>query len=190
MTASDRVAPTEPLQVTTAWLDIARHPYEHLVRRWNWKSAVTSTIIRGAIFFTVNLSAGSDAAVSALLTEFGYRALLSGVIGSVTQTLRKCQPAWAATLSASIVLPAFTHLVEFTVHSIRGTPRLAAGVAASIAFTVLAVLFNLYAMRHGVFLVDQDQKSLLQDFAAMPKIIAGFVAAGPIALWRPVRRKG
>lgn len=178
----------EPLDAATVWANIARHPYEYLVRRWNWKSAATSTLIRGAIFFTANLTAGKEAAVAALLTEFTYRALLSGIVGSVTQALRKSEPAWAAGLSASVILPAFSHAVEFTAHSLRGTPRLGASIGASIAFTVISILFNLYAMRHGVLVVDgENPKSLWQDLVVMPRVVAGFLLVGPLALWRLLR---
>jgi hypothetical protein len=175
------------LRVAEAWAEIAKHPFYYLVRRWNWKSAVTSAILRGTIFFCTNLSAGRSAAVSAMLTEFGYRALLSGVIGSVTQALRSSKPYWAAALSASVILPAFAHVVEFSVHSLRGTPRLLTSVSVSIGFTVVAVLFDLYAMRRGVLVVDGEHTPLLKDLAAMPKTIAGFVAVVPLALWRVMR---
>lgn len=177
-----------PPRLGAVWADIALHPYEYLVRRWNWKSGATSAIVRGVIFFTVNLGAGRDAALGAMLTEFGYRTLLSGAVGSVTQALRTCEPAWAAGLTASVILPLIGHLVEFTVHSLRGTPRLGTSVAVSISFTVLSTLFNLYAMRHGVLVVGRCGRTLLQDLAAMPLLIAGFVAAGPLALWRLLRR--
>ncbi len=31
-----------------------------LVRRWNWKTALLSTLVRGSIFFSVNLTASWD----------------------------------------------------------------------------------------------------------------------------------
>jgi hypothetical protein len=61
-------------------------------------------------------------------------------------------------------------------------------VKVSIGFTVLTVLFNLYAMQRGVPVVGGEHRSLLDDLAAMPRIIAGFVAAGPLALWRLWRK--
>lgn len=188
--AAHREPECAPERVSDAWANILRHPYEHLVRRWNWKAAVTSAMLRGAIFFCANLGAGRNAAVAALLTEFAYRALLSGAIGSVTQGLRSCQPYWAATLSAAVVLPAFSHLVEFTVHSLRGTPRMLASVSVSIGFSVVTVLFNLYAMRHGVLIADREHTSLVKDLVAMPKIVAGFISAGPQWLWRLLRGRG
>jgi hypothetical protein len=187
---ADRPAEREELlRLGAAWAAIARNPYEYLIRRWNWKSAVISAILRGAIFFSTNLSAGRDAAIGAMLTEFGYRALLSGALGSVTQALRMCRPYWAATLTALVVLPAFSHTVEFIVHSLRGTPRIITSVSVSIGFSMATVLFNLYAMRRGVLIVNGERhRTLLEDLAMMPRIIAGFVAAGPLALWRFAER--
>jgi hypothetical protein len=184
---ADSITPPASSRLSEAWLDILTHPYEHLIRRWNWKSGLTSTILRGTIFFFTALRAGRAAAIAAFVTELGYRALLSGAIGSVTETLRKCRPQWAATLTACVILPAFSHLVEFTVHSLRHTPRLATGVTVSISFSVLTVLFNLYAMRRGVLLVGGERQSLLKDFAMMPKVLLGFILAGPRILWKLAR---
>ncbi len=152
-----------------------RHPYDYLVRRWNWKAGAISAVIRGCIYFATNLGAGRDAALAAMLTEFGYRTLLSGAIGSVTQALRECEPALAAGLTALAVLPLIGHLVEFTVHFLRGTPRLGISVAVSISFTIISTLFNLYAMRRGVLVVGDRARTLLEDLAAMPLLILGFV---------------
>jgi hypothetical protein len=184
--ASDET-PRGPSSLGAAWVGIVTHPYEHLVRRWNWKSGLTSTILRGSIFFSTNLSAGRNAALAALLTELGYRALLSGGIGSVTETLRKCRPEWAAALTVSVILPAFSHVVEFTIHSLRHTPHIKTSVTVSIGFSVLTVLFNFYAMRRGVLLVGSERQSLGKDLAVMPRIVLGFIVAGPLALRKLVR---
>jgi succinate dehydrogenase hydrophobic anchor subunit len=176
--------------VTEVFASLVRDPYHHLVKRWNWKSALTSMIVRGSIFFAANLAAGLGAAVGAMLADFSFRGFVAGVYGSVTQSLRKAEPVWAATLSAIVVLPLTSHAIEFLVHWLRGTPRLATSIEASIAFTVLSTLFNLYAMRHGVLLVDDaEKKSLARDFAMMPRVVAGFIAFGPVLVWRAARRK-
>jgi hypothetical protein len=164
-----------PRQLSAVWADIARHPYEYLVCRWNWKAGAVSAAIRGSIYFATNLGAGRDAALAAMLTEFGYRTLLSGAVGSVTQALRECEPAWAAALTALAVLPLAGHAVELTVHSLQGTPRLGISVAASVGFTVVSTLFNLYAMRRGVLVVGTRSRTLLEDLAAMPRLIVDFV---------------
>jgi hypothetical protein len=179
---------TEPT-VVEVFASLIGHPWRHLVLRWNWKSGVTSAIIRGSIFFTANLAAGLGAATGAMLTEFAYRTFLSGAYGAVTQALRKARPPWAAALSAAVVLPVCSHSVEFTVHWLRGTPKLAVSVIASVSFSVLSTLFNSYVMRRGVLVVgDGDRKTLLDDFAMMPRMIGGFVALVPVAVWRLARR--
>lgn len=176
--------------VLSVFRELARHPWTHLVRRWNWKSAVTSAILRAAIFFAVNLAAGPREAAGAMLAEFSYRVVISGFYGAVTQAFRRAEPAWAAFTVAMIVLPATSHLLEFTVHWLRGTPKLAASIIASICFTGISTVFNLYAMRRGVLVVGEERRSLWQDLRAMPRIIAGFLTEGPVRVWRLARGRG
>jgi hypothetical protein len=128
--------------VAAVWADLLRRPDIYLVARWNWKSAMTSALIRGGIYFFSNLSSGFASATSAMLVEFSYRTLLSGAYGSVTQALRDGEPEWAATWSATAVLPLTGHLIEFTIHSLRGTPHLRRSLIASVTFSVLSILFN------------------------------------------------
>jgi len=174
--------------VTAVWADLLRRPDIYLVARWNWKSAVTSAVIRGSIYFFSNLSAGFASATSAMLVEFSYRTLLSGVYGSVTQALRDGEPEWAATWSATAILPFTGHLIEFTVHYLRGTPHLRRSLIASVTFSVVSILFNAYAMRRGVLVTGSEGQSLGRDFLQMPRVIAAFIAAGPRELWRWANR--
>jgi len=174
--------------VASIWADILRRPDIYLIARWNWKSATTSALIRGSIYFFSNLSAGFLSATGAMLVEFSYRTLLSGVYGSVTQALREGEPEWAATWSATLVLPVIGHLIEFTVHTLRGTPHLRRSMIASVTFSVLSILFNAYVMRRGVLITGSQGQSLGRDFLQMPRMIAGFVAAGPRAIWRRIHR--
>jgi hypothetical protein len=174
--------------VAAVWADLLRRPDIYLVARWNWKSAMTSALIRGGIYFFSNLSSGFASATSAMLVEFSYRTLLSGAYGSVTQALRDGEPEWAATWSATAVLPLTGHLIEFTIHYLRGTPHLRRSLIASVTFSVLSILFNSYAMRRGVLITGREGESLGRDFLQMPRMIAGFIAAGPQALWRRIHR--
>ncbi|MBC7925149.1 MAG: hypothetical protein H7039_05785, partial [Bryobacteraceae bacterium] len=146
------------LTLRKAIRDICSHPFEHLILKWNWKSAVTSALMRGALFFTTNLSSGLRAATGALLAEFVYRTAISGFYGSLTQSFRKCEPVWAATLFVMIVLPLSSHAIEFTVHYLRGTPQLVRSITASICFTIVATLFNYYVMRRGVLVVGEERR--------------------------------
>ena len=67
--------PTTPTSLGEALWRLVSHPYELLVRRWNWKSALLSALLRGGIYFFVNLKVGLAAASAAMLTEWSYRVL-------------------------------------------------------------------------------------------------------------------
>src|SRR5262245_15617489 len=118
--------------------DLVRRPHVYVVRRWNWKSAFLSSLLRSTIFFFTNLDAGVAAAQAALLTELVFRGATAGCYGALTQAFRDARPAWAGTVAAMILLPAVSHTLELAVHWVRGTPRLAESIVASVVFTVLS----------------------------------------------------
>ena len=172
------------MTLAQAFGHLLRHPVQVLLGHFNWKTALFSTLLRCGIYFAVNLSAGFGAAWSALLTEVSYRAVLVGLEGALTQTFRQVQPAWQATLGALLVVPLFGHSVELTVHYLRGTVNLRASFAASVAFTVLATLFTLYAMRQGALVVGGESRPFAEDLKRLPALLAGFVALPFRALLR------
>jgi hypothetical protein len=167
---------------------LARHPYQHVVRRWNWKSAVLSAIVRSSLFFMANLSAGADAARAAFLTEVLFRCSTAGFYGAVTHAFRDAQPPMAGTLAAMLILPVTTHLLEFIVHRLRGTVRLAASIELSIAFTAISTAFNLFVMRRGALVVGAGSESIWSDLRRMPLLAAAFVVVLFRGPWRLVRR--
>jgi hypothetical protein len=160
-----------------------------LIRRWNWKAALSSSIVRGLIFFFANLRSGWHAAAGAMLAEYLFRAATSGFYGSVTQQLSQVEPEWQGVVCAMVLLPAWSHSLEFLVHWLRHTPHLKTSVIASMSFTVVSTAFNHYAMRRGALVVGGERDSFLTDMRAMPRMIAGFVAAGPIWAFRSLRRQ-
>lgn len=167
---------TEPRTVGEVFRSLAGHPWEMLGRRWNYKSAVLSSLVRASIFFGVNASAGMDAAVGAAMAEMALRLLTSGFYGALTQSFRQVEPRATAMLTAMVLLPAIAHSLELVVHWARGTPALAASITVSMAFTILSTAFNLFAMRHGVLIVGDGRRSMREDLAAMPRVVALFVA--------------
>lgn len=167
---------------------LVAHPVDNIVRRWNWKAAATSVMMRGSIFFTANLSAGLDAALAVLLTEFVFRTLTSGFYGAILQAFRRAEPAWAAALSTTILLPMTNHAAEFLIHWARGTPKLKTSIAASVVFTILSTLFNLYVMRQGVLVVGENSNSLWHDMKRMPGLVISFIAIVPRAIYRALVR--
>ncbi|HET8549013.1 MAG TPA: hypothetical protein VFL57_13445 [Bryobacteraceae bacterium] len=174
------LAPT-PAQVLVS---LVRHPYRNLIRRWNWKSGLSSALIRAAIFFSANVTAGLRAAVGAMVAELAYRAIISGFYGTVTEALRRAEPAWRTAVVAMVLLPSANHSIEFVIHWLRGTPNLRASIVASVCFTALSTLFNLYAMRRGVLIVGEERRTFIDDMRMMPRVIGSFVALGPLAVWR------
>jgi hypothetical protein len=134
---------------------------------------------RSLVFFTANLTAGPDAAVAAMTTEFVLRFMTSGFYGALTQAFSRVEPALHGTLAALVLLPSMAHALEFLVHWSRGTPELAASIIASMMFTVLSTAFNLFAMRRGVLIVGDGGGTLLSDLRRMPRIVLSFITASP-----------
>lgn len=166
---------------------IVTHPRQYLVAQWNWKSAVTSAVIRGLLFFATNISAGFKAATWALLLQFAFRAATSGFWGSITQAMRYAQPRWLAGLTVGVGLTALAHLLELLIHWWGGTAELKRSVLVSICFTMISNLFNLYVMQRNALVVGDEGDSLWKDMARMPRLIGGFVAWPVTALLRGAR---
>lgn len=162
-------------------------PAELIVRRWNWKAALFSSLVRGIIFFLANLKSGWRAATGAMLAEWIYRGITSGFYGAITQGLGETEPEWQGAMAAMILLPVMSHSLEFLVHWLRHTPHLKASVISSLIFTVISTLFNFYAMRRGTMVVGANSPSLADDLRRMPRMIGGFLAAFPRWIWKARR---
>lgn len=166
---------------------LARHPWDAVLRRWNWKSALLSAVTRAALFFGANLTAGWRAAAGAFLTELLFRACTSGFYGAITEAFVPVRPVWAGALTTMLLLPVLSHVLEFAVHFARGTPELWRSIALSAAFTVVSTAFNLFAMRRGVLVVGAGRGSIAADLRRLPGLIGAFAVAACRAvatLWR------
>ena len=161
----------QSVAVGAALRDLLANPYQLLVVRWNWKSALLSSIFRGGIFFAVNLKAGFNEATGALLAEFVLRLATAGFYGAITQAFRRAEPAWQATLAVMMLLPVVQHSLELAVHWYRGTALLAASIAASAVFTVISTTVNLHLMRRGAMIVGHGQHPLLMDIGIILKLL-------------------
>jgi hypothetical protein len=169
-------------------LNLLRHPVENVWRRWNWKSAVLSAVLRGGIFFAANLGAGLTAALGAMSIESAFYVTVAGFYGAILQSFRRARPVWLAALTTMVLIPAINHAMELTLHWASGTKKLKAGMIASICFSMLSALFNLFAMRRGVFIVGAERQSFVDDLRQLPRILLDFLTAVPRALW-PARLK-
>lgn len=166
---------SESKSVATILRELAADPWNELILRWNWKAALMSGLVRAGIFFGANLSAGTREAVGAMLAEFVWRFALSGFYGGFMQRMRFGTPQWLANVVLGLGLAVLNHSIEFAIHYARGTPKLKASIIASVCFTAISMLFNLYAMRQGAMVTGEDGQSLTRDLMRMPRIAVGFV---------------
>ena len=143
-----------------------------------------SSSTRAILFFCANLTAGWRAATGAMLAEFIFRATTAGFYGALTQNFRRVAPPWQAGLTVMILLPLSSHSLEFTLHWLRHTPKLAASIITSVIFTAISTLFNWYAMRKGALVVGSGSQSMGRDLLAMPRIIGQFCVVVPLYCWR------
>ena len=181
------VQPFAGVSVGEVLLRFVREPQKYLLARWNWKSAILSSLFRAAIFFFANLTAGLPAAMAAMGTELIFRGITSGFYGALTEGFREAEPPWAAAVGVLVLLPLANHSMEFLVHWLRGTRNLLPSITASVIFTALSTLFNLYAMRRGALIVGSERASLLEDLRRMPVLLLDFILLIPRRLWPALR---
>jgi hypothetical protein len=186
----------EEISVFDVFSNLVQHPAQ-LITRWNWKAALLGAILRASFYFTVYKASKENWVVTltAMLVEFVFRFVTSGVSGALIQSFRRASPAWIATAIVTVSLPVFSHSVEFITHYAQekyfATVFAAAendartkAFAISVMFSVLSAMFNIFAMRHGVLLVGagEETKSLGSDLKKIPKLIAEFVSFLPIQM--------
>ncbi|MDE0262984.1 MAG: hypothetical protein OXJ37_11330 [Bryobacterales bacterium] len=186
---SDKPNPADgarPLATTLggAIADIVRHPVHRLVRNWNWKAAVISACLRTTIFFTVNLTASWNSAVSAAVTELFYRAPMVGTLAAMSQSFRRVEPAWVASAVVMAVLPAMGHGIEFIVHWLRGTERLTESVAVSVAFSVATTGLNYLLHRRDVLVVGHGARPFRADIFQVAPQLFDMLLRKPMRLLR------
>ncbi len=142
---------------------IVRHPARFLRARWNWKAALLSGVMRGAIFFGAALDFGLPAAARALMVDAAFRVPVAGACAAVIQEVRWAEPRWAAIAVAVVGVPAGAHAIEIAAHSMAGTPVWWRAVAVSCGLSVVSSAVEWLLMRHGVLLVGPGSGSLGGD---------------------------
>ena len=179
-----------PHRVIDVFRYLVRHPIEMLVWRWNWKAALFSGVLRSMIYLFTHLKEGWRAALGAMSVEFFFRLVVSGASGSLVQAFHNAAPVWLATLCVMIMLPAFSHMIEFTLHTLNGDVNKGKAIIISISFSILSAIFNLFAMRRDALLVkDERAQSLGQDLVKLPKIVGEFMFYPLIWLWKRHKAK-
>ena len=148
-----------------------------VVRRLHWKSAVLSADLRACLFFGTTAGVGAAAAWHAAAVEVLVRVPIVGVLAAIAQARCTVEPAWRSTLLTVAVLPLGANAVEFIVHWRSGTPALKTSIVASLGLSVLATLFNQFAMRRGALLVGPRGRAFTDDFRQLPAMCAEFIVA-------------
>lgn len=198
--AEDMEQVWEPrISVADVFENLFHHPWQ-LLTRWNWKAVLLAMLVRGGFYFTIYKVSRESwlVTLTAVFVELFFRFFTTGIAGALVQSFRKATPVWLANVIVSIMLPAFSHTVEFITHyaqerylfdvfaaSQDGVARKRA-FAISVLFSVVSVLFNLHVMRRGVLLVGagEDTQSLKDDFKQLPLLVAEFVIALPVYISR------
>src|SRR6476620_3344203 len=170
--------PHTPKRVMDVFRELAKHPMDTLVWRWNWKAAVLSALLRAPIFFFTYFfkKEGLKVAVGAALAQSLFRFVFGGVNGAIIQLFSSLQPAWHALLTVPLVLAAFSHLMEFVVQTFydaqTGVNSKKSAITISVIISVISAVFNLFAMRRGALLVkDESKQPLWRDLVRMPWIV-------------------
>lgn len=177
--------------------NLIRHPAQ-IITRWNWKSASMGALLRASFYFTVYQASRESwiVTLTAVMVEMTFRFFTTGISGAVVQSFRKATPVWLANVIVSIMLPAFSHTVEFITHyaqeryffDIFASPQNSVArqraFAISVLFSVISALFNLFAMKHGVLLVGagEETKSFVDDIKRMPRMVGEFTAFLPVLI--------
>lgn len=128
-------------------------PVGLLVRRWNWKSALLSSLWRGLVFAVLAARGGWWAAGAAGGVEILLQAVAAGFSGAVTQAFHRVRPAWQGVGVAAVLILCIQHPLEFALHGVRGTPHWRSGILISMVFSVAAAAVNMGLMRRGYLMV-------------------------------------
>lgn len=158
--------------------DVLRHLIGNplaIIGRWNWKSALLSALIRGSIFFMTNLGEGTAAALNAFAIESSFYIVTAGFYGGIIESFRRVQPYWQAVVTVTVLVPLINHSLEFLLHWIGGTRRIAIGVAVSLVFSLFSANFNLFIMSRGTLIVGTGREPLWRDLVRIPRLVIEFL---------------
>ncbi len=175
---------------------LARNPSQ-LIHNWNYKSAVLSGLLRAPIFFLTYLigKEGIKVAFGAALVQFIFRFFYAGISGALIQNFRHVEPAWHALVVILLIIPFFSHFLEFLLQSAFAyitatTQHTDEAIIRSICVTVISALFTLFVMRRSIMIVGEpESKPLKKDISKLPIMIFQFCAFIPNEIASMLRRR-
>ncbi len=181
--------------IREALLNLIKDPSQ-IIRTWNYKGAILSGVFRAPIFF-ITYIIGKESiriALGAALVQFFFRFFYAGVTGALVQNFRHVEPAWKAFVAILLIIPFFSHTLEFIFQSIfaylTATHQFTdEAIVRSICLTIVSALFTLFIMRRGFMIVGEaDSKPLNKDIKKLPILIFEFCAFIPNEIASMIRR--
>jgi hypothetical protein len=146
--------------------------------------------MRTPVFMAVAATMGGRAVALAALIDISFRTVVAGFSGALTQYLSTAKRRRLAAVTVVVFVPAGSQVAESLVHWGAGTPHLTIAIAVSSAMTMASSAFDLYAMRHGVFVVGETAAGLTDDLRRVPTLIRdALVAVLRRAGWQSGRRR-
>ena len=165
-------------------------PRRTLVRYWNWKSAVMSSLVRGGHLLRRQRHPQPRSGQLSLHHRARLARLDLRLLRRNHPNLSYVRPVWKSALGALILLPVANHVLEFIAHWARGTEKLWESIIASVCFTALSSLYHVFIMRRGVMIVGDGSQSLLRDLAIAPKYAVLFAASPFTAFYKYCKSRG
>jgi len=160
-----------------------RNPIKTIVPPWSWKAAACSAVVRALAFFVANVRSGHSAATKAMLVEAVYAVFAGGLIGAVSQQLRRAKPLWATAILICLGLPGLMTLAQAGVHHLAKTPHQGAGLITSLCFAAFAAAYSWFAMRQGAMLGGREATTVWHDVQSLPRISVDFFLIAPRKMW-------
>lgn len=177
-----------PQDLWQALREMFTKPIQTLVPPWSWKAAAFTATVRALAFFATNLRSGRAEATKALLVEAAFALVTGGLIGAISQQLRRAEPVWGTATVVWIGLPGTMLLAQTGIHRLAHTPHLTGGVVLSFCLAAVSAAFSWFAMRHGVMLGGVDETTINHDLKLLPGIFVRFLLAGPATIASILRR--
>lgn len=185
-----------PQTLREAWTRLLTEP-QLILTHWNYKGAVLSSAFRAPVFLITYLAASESLklAVAAALVQFIFRFFFAGLTGYIIQAFRKVEPAWKASASILIVVPAVSHLFEYLVSAAfvfftATANHTDKAIARSVCLSIFSSLFVLFIMRRNVLVVgESESRSLLSDIAKLPSLVFEFLMFIPNEFAAMIRRR-
>ena len=145
--------------------------------------------MRAATFFYTNVSSGRVKALRATALEAVFAILAAGLMGAVSQRLRRSEPLWGTVGIVCLGMPAVMVATQVALHRIAATPNVTGGPVLAFCSTAAASAFSWYAMRHGAMLGGKDATTVGHDMRVVPRIMWNFITTVPRLLLGLLRSK-